>query len=621
MAQLRYRAKPWPFGRFMHVFASAGFVGRVLLIGALLGMAMGDAGAAPADTATPAALLVQAERLQLTDHAGFVATLRQLHQAESQLSSAQQWHLRYLDASQASLDGSLAKDAPILRDVIDHSGDAALATRATAKLITSLAINHQYEEAFKLANGLMVDLPNVTDSNAHAQALRAIVQMLDLAGEPEQALKYAEQLDPERASPENRCANYSYKINAISYASTLPSDDPGLRRAIAVCLADKQDVYANTLRLSRADLLNDEGHPSQAVALLKSIQSSVQRSGFQPHMAGLDVSLAQAYVKLGNDAAARDAALAAVAASDPGAFTWPLQTAYELLYQIDKRSGDDAAALGHYEKYMAQYKADMDDSKTRALAFQMVKQDVVAKRMRLDTLGKQNRILELRQALANQAQETSRLAIAMLLLVLAVIIGAMFWLRRSQLRFRRMARHDGLTGAFNRGYFFDEAARILRRLHKVDTRACLVVLDLDHFKRVNDTHGHPAGDEVLRHAVGICRRELRDSDVFGRLGGEEFGILMPGCSSDQGAEIASRIRRALTDNPMTLDAQHAIVVSASFGLACSDVSGHELHQLFGDADAALYQAKEGGRNQLVTALDTHPPATSPTESPSVAAAL
>ena len=209
-------------------------------------------------------------------------------------------------------------------------------------------------------------------------------------------------------------------------------------------------------------MLTEEGHADQAIALLKSIKPSILRSGFQPHIAGLEFSLAQAYVIQGNDAAARRSALAAVAASDSRHFTWPLRAAYKLLYDIEKRAGDAPVALSYYEKYAAQYKADMDNAKTRALAYQMVRQDVLGKKMKLDALAKQNRILELRQALAGQAQETSRLFIA-LLLVLALIVAAIFWLRRSQLRFRRMARHDGLTASFNREYFFDEAGRTLRR--------------------------------------------------------------------------------------------------------------------------------------------------------------
>lgn len=579
--------------------ASACFARRALLIGAFLGVAMGNAEAATSEPATPAVLLAQAEKSQLTDRARFTAIIKQLHQEDSRLSPAQRWHLRYLDAYLASLEGNLAKEAPILRNIIDHSGDAALATRAQAKLITSLAINHQYEEAFKLANTLMVDLPQVADSNAHEQALRALVQMLDLAGEFDQALKYAQQLDPEKASPENRCANYSYKIKAISYVTTLSSQDPGLRRAIAICLADKQTVYADTLRLNRADSLNEEGRADQAVALLKRIEPSILRSGFQPHIADLHSSLAQAYVNLGNDADARQSALAAVAASDPKSFTWPLQTAYELLYHIEKRAGDDRAALAYYEKYVAQDKAAMDDTKTRALAYQVVRQQVLDKKMKLEAVDKQNGILQLRQALASKAQETSRLYIVLLSLVIVFIGLWTFRLKQSQMRFRRMARHDGLTGAFNRQHFLHEAGRILQRLLHADAGACLVVLDLDHFKRINDTYGHAAGDEVLRRIVAVCRRELRDSDLFGRLGGEEFGILMPGCTCEQGVEIATRIRHALASALLKLGPETSVVVSASLGLAHSTVSGYAFQQLFSDADAALYRAKHGGRNQLV----------------------
>lgn len=136
-------------------------------------------------------------------------------------------------------------------------------------------------------------------------------------------------------------------------------------------------------------------------------------------------------------------------------------------------------------------------------------------------------------------------------------------------------------------------------MHPADAGACLVALDLDHFKRINDTYGHAAGDEALRRVVEICRRELRGSDLFGRLGGEEFGILMPACTCEQGIEIATRIRRSLAAALLKLDPETTVVVSANLGLAHSAVSGYAFHQLFSAADAALYRAKHGGRNRLV----------------------
>ena len=124
-------------------------------------------------------------------------------------------------------------------------------------------------------------------------------------------------------------------------------------------------------------------------------------------------------------------------------------------------------------------------------------------------------------------------------------------------------------------------------------------MDLDHFKQINDTYGHVAGDDVLKRVAEICRQELRASDVFGRIGGEEFGILMPTCSREQGAEIGNRVRQALAATPIKLDQGGSVTISASFGLTCSDDSGYALRKLLTDADAALYRAKQGGRNQLV----------------------
>ena len=574
----------------------------------LFGFATGMARAAIPDSLPPAAMFVRAESVKVTDHALFLSLLSQLHQQKALLSPEQRWHLRYLEAWQAAFSGDLDKAAPILQDTIDHAGDAALTTRSSALLSNVLARGRHYVEAYERASELTASLPGVTDHRARTEALLAIIQMLGMAGQNDLALKYVEEMKAEIVPGDNRCMASSYALNELKNAGKLSSTNAALHTAISVCLADKQTVYANTLRLDLADLLVDEGHANQAVALLKRIEPSIRFSGFEPHITGRDVNLAQAYSRMDNYASARQAALAAVAASDSGSFSWQLQAAFEVLYGIEKRAGHDRVALSYYEKYVAQYKAGMDDAKTRALAYQMVKQDVLAKKMKLETLAKQNRILELRQALASQAQETSRLFIALLLLVLAFIIAVMFWLRRSQLRFRRMARHDGLTASYNRGYFFDEATRTLRRLHKAGADACLVALDLDHFKQVNDTYGHAAGDEVLRRVVAICRQELRASDVLGRLGGEEFGILMPGCSRDQGAAIATRIRQALAGASMVVNGHTRITVTASFGLACSAVSGHELKQLYGDADAALYLAKGGGRNQLVVDAGVDPPA-------------
>jgi diguanylate cyclase (GGDEF)-like protein len=188
---------------------------------------------------------------------------------------------------------------------------------------------------------------------------------------------------------------------------------------------------------------------------------------------------------------------------------------------------------------------------------------------------------------------------------LATLIFIVLWLfrlKRSQLRFKRLSRRDGLTGIFHHQYFVSETDRLLRSLEKKPAHACLISIDLDHFKEVNDTHGHAVGDAVLKHAVTICQRHLRPTDLFGRLGGEEFGILLQECSRSQGLEIADRIRMAIAAANVEMDG-HTVSISASVGLASTEAWGYGLQRLCAEADAALYRAKRTGRNRTIVASD------------------
>jgi len=454
--------------------------------------------------------------------------------------------------------------------------------------------------AYTLANTLMAELPGIDDPQARREGMIQVIMMLNqvTVGQYDLALDYARQMKALLPSGKGQCYAGALEAQSLLYAGKLTSTSPGFRQAIDTCLAAGAIREADALRLDLASAMIDEGHAVRAIAFLHSIAAEIQATRYTPYLASLQLTLAQAHLGLGNLAEARKYALASVAIVGSRSTLWALRAAYEVLYQAGKKSGHAAAALAYYEKYVALQKAAMDDAKARALAYQMVKQQVLSKKMKVDALDKQNRILQLRQDLARQAQKTSRLFIALLLAAIAFITLAMLWLWRSRLRFRRMARHDGLTGVFNREHFFAETGHVLRRQHRTRAGVCLVVMDIDHFKRVNDTHGHVAGDEVLRQAVACCLRELRAVDVCGRLGGEEFGILMPVASCAEGTAVVTRIRCALAAKPVALGNGSAIMVSASFGIAWSADASHSLRQMLIDADAALYRAKDSGRNRV-----------------------
>jgi diguanylate cyclase (GGDEF)-like protein len=269
-----------------------------------------------------------------------------------------------------------------------------------------------------------------------------------------------------------------------------------------------------------------------------------------------------------------------------------------VLYRVAKRHGNTASALAYYEHYVTQDKSALDDAAAQALAYQTVQQQVLTRKLETEELSKQNSILRLQRALDTKAVETSRLYIILLLIALAAIVLWLYRLKRSQLGFKRLSHHDSLTGIFNHQHFITEAEHALRLLEKKLGHACLVSIDLDHFKQVNDTHGHAMGDAVLKRAVAICQQHLRPTDLFGRLGGEEFGILLHECSREQGMDIANRIRIAIGTTPMGEDGG-GISISASVGLASTDSAGYELQRLCKEADAALYRAKRAGRNRVI----------------------
>ncbi|MGB8714780.1 MAG: GGDEF domain-containing protein [Rhodanobacteraceae bacterium] len=595
---------------------SGGIINRsspiCLLLAALLAAAspcsaLQSPGKVPSGSAEAARLLAKAEQIKKVQHSEFVKLLGQLHDIQNSLSASQQWHLKYLDAWQSSYAGQYARAIPLLKAVIDHSGDFDLTVRATAILIQAQSLSRNYEEAYALCNQLVADLPRIKDPETRGIALNQIIQMLNAVGQRDLALNYIRQMKAYVPVKNDRCLATMLETKALLNLRRITSDSPRIDKTIDLCLAAGQAVSANALRLDLAALLTDEGHAKKAIELLTRMEPSIRAAGYHFHIASLHYNLALAHLSLGQDSIARSFALQALADNSPDAVNFVVQGANEVLFKVEKRAGHPEAALSYYEKFVAQKQIATDDAKARALAYQMVRQEVVASQLRLQALGKENKILQLRQKVTEKDSETSRLYIALLLVVIVFIVLWMYRLKYSQMRFRKIARHDGLTGAFNRQHFLEDARKVLRRMQHVDDMACLVLLDLDYFKQVNDSYGHAAGDEVLTRTVAVCRQELRDSDLFGRLGGEEFGILMPSCSCAQGEEISNRIRTSLASARIQLDSGAQVKVSASFGLACTRISGYELPQLLGVADAALYRAKNAGRNRLVVGTEKDEP--------------
>jgi len=559
------------------------------------------AGAALALTSQEAdQLLHRADEVKGVNPTEFSTLMGQLDEQSATFSPAQQQFLQYLKGWRSAYAGDYARAIPPLEQIVQESRDVTLRFRASATIANVQAVATHYDEAFAQLGRLQTLLPEVTDKDARQQGLLVIGYLYNQVGEYDLGLSYADRAAAEDSSVRAACRSTQVRLEALYRSGRLQADmTQPFVNAIATCGEIGEVLWANLIRVYLARFYIDQGRNADAIKLLSSYYDETRATRYRRLIAEYDAWLARAYENQGQPATARQFALRVVAdASSQNQYTEPMVNAYRLLYQLALEQSDIKSALAYHEQYAAADKGYLDDVSARQIAYERAKHEAAANRLQIDALNKQNEVLQRQQQLGKKAVETSRLYIA-LLMVMAVFIALFAYrTKRSQLHFMKLSRVDGLTGIDNRPYFITQAERELEASRKLQLEVCVILCDLDHFKSINDKYGHATGDQVLRQAVDACRNHLRASDLFGRFGGEEFCILLPGCSLADARQRCEELRTAIAT--VTADAGNSgSTVSASFGVAATSSSGYELRQLLAHADAALYRAKYAGRNCVV----------------------
>jgi diguanylate cyclase (GGDEF)-like protein len=245
--------------------------------------------------------------------------------------------------------------------------------------------------------------------------------------------------------------------------------------------------------------------------------------------------------------------------------------------------------------------AHQSDIRARELAYEIVQHQT----------KQQAAQLELERASTQRA----RLVAGLLLVMLGAIVFWAIQIKRHQGHLQRLAQTDTLTGLGNRHFFTQKSERALVDAARAGDSAALVMFDLDHFKAINDTYGHGAGDWVLKQVGKTCSAHCRKVDYLGRIGGEEFAVLLRGFDLAAAARLAEDCRSQLAQID-TRESGYSFVVTASFGLSSTAQSGYDLSRLLSHADQMLYRAKNEGRNRVCaytaeTAAENKTPKRSP----------
>jgi len=565
-----------------------------LLIAALCGVASAAGAAAPGFEA----LLREADSLRSADAKRFGDHLKALQAKAAGASLEQQQRLRYLDAYHKIVYGN-ALDAGIeqAQALFRETGDADLKFRAGSLAVNGFAINRKFTDGLRHLNQTLAIRRDVKDKDIRHDGINAAAVLYNQLGQYELGLRYAEETLADSPNPRARCFAEHFRVEARYYLGRLPKDDGAIRSVVAQCAALRENITANLARAIQARHLAAQGKRDDAIHLLESHMAQVDALGYAGLIAEFRSVLASLQLERGEQNAAEQHALSAIEHERTVAGARPLADAFRTLYQVAEHRGDLPQAFSYYKRYAKADRDWLNEVKTRELAYQIVRHETLQQTQQIELLNQQNEVLKLQQKVQQQNAQNTRLIVLLLLLLLASIGFWAYKTKRVQMSLRRMAETDALTGICNRHHFTQQSEQALAQCARAGEDVALVMFDLDHFKSINDRYGHDTGDWVLQRVAEICAPVCRQIDFFGRIGGEEFAILLIGIDARGAKRLAEdcRVRIAGIDSG---DSGYRFKPTASFGVTTTALSGYDLAKMLSHADKMLYRAKHGGRNRV-----------------------
>lgn len=548
-------------------------------------------------------LLLQADSARSSDPKKFAELMDRLRTDKRRVTEQQRQKLRYLQIYEVAVyRDQLGKGVELAGKLFDEAADPDLKYRAGGLIVSFSAINRDFSNGLRYLQKTMAMRKQVINKSIRHEGIFAASLLYNEVGQYEIALRYADEILADSPSPRMLCAAGHQKIVSQFELHQLQGDDASIQRVIDQCSAQKEYIAANIARVILArKMAVDPGLGKagleQAVSLLESSLPEVEATRYPRLIAGVHAFIAEFKLKLGDVESAEKHASMTIALGEQIRSSATLVSAYNTLYQIAARHEKPTMALQLYKHYAESEIARQNDVKARELAYEIVRHETLRQTQQIALQDRAIKILQLQRTLDRESAQKARLAMVFLLLLLA---AAVFWaiqVKRHQAQLQRLAQTDGLTGLRNRHFFSQRAERTLVEAARAGETAALVMFDLDHFKAINDTYGHGAGDWVLKQVGKTCAAHCRRIDYLSRIGGEEFAVLLRGFDLAAAARMAEDCRSQLAQID-TRESGYSFVVTASFGVSSTAESGYDLSRLLSHADQMLYRAKNEGRNRV-----------------------
>lgn len=542
--------------------------------------------------------LKEADQARSSDPKKFMDLLEQLRLEENKATPLQKQRLRYLRAYQTAAYQDQVKLAIAqAKTLFNETKDVELKYRAGSLVANLSAIQRDFSTGLRYLEKTLPLRGKIKDKNIRHDGIGAAAMLYNEIGQHKISLKYANEMLVDAPSPRIQCAGGHVQAESRFRLGMLDKDSTLLQRYIDQCSSINERIPANLVRATLARKMAEEKDVAGAIALLTKALPEVESTKYPRLIAEIRSILAELKLGQGDAKGAQAEAEATIALGDAIASTQALVTAYRVRYEIAAQQKRPVEALNLYKLYAEADKARQSDVKAQDLAYEIARHETQQQIKKLDLLERDNQVLRLQQTLERESAQKARLAMVFLMLVLA---GIIFWavqIKRHQTQLQRLAQTDTLTGLGNRYYFTQKSERALVEAAHAGEPAALVMFDLDHFKAINDTYGHGAGDWVLKQVGKTCSSHCRKVDYLGRIGGEEFAVLLRGFDLTAAARMAENCRSQLAQID-TRECGYSFVVTASFGVSSTAQSGYDLSRLLSHADQMLYRAKNEGRNRV-----------------------
>ncbi|HSR64268.1 MAG TPA: GGDEF domain-containing protein, partial [Xanthomonadaceae bacterium] len=378
------------------------------------------------------------------------------------------------------------------------------------------------------------------------------------------------------------------------------------QRVVAVAQAQSSTYDIATAHLGMALPYILQQQYAQALDTLARAQLEFAAAGDRSNQGMLDLRRGQAHAGLGeHERALADYARAAVSLEHGGNLRYQAML-YQARAASDEALGHAAAAVADLHRYIAAHEAlEQRDHSQQAevlrYQFDAERSELENRRLSVEKAARDRQLAALLKA--RRWQWTAIALGGLLLAVLGALVMRQFDRVR---RLRELASTDPLTGVANRRSIELHGEAALAQARAQAQPLSVMILDIDHFKRINDAHGHLVGDQVLARVARTCQDAMRQHDQLGRIGGEEFLVLLPDTRLAHALQIADRLREVLGRLGCD-DLAPGATVSVSIGVAEWQAQDADLKALLRRADVALYRAKHGGRDRVEMALAVEPP--------------